>query len=423
MTSKAPPEKTRQWMILLATLTVAAVAVVPYLLSRFQFPDERLDVSVMYRDPTGDCQYFPFVRAFASGRFGEFSIKEDAGAGVWSFPYLPLVVHGICFRLFGAYGFPVADALVAVAYLHVLLMFFRTAGMSLAVSLPLSTLIAAGHNPTLSVGMSGIREIPLVGELWGRRFPRPYVSEVVVLLCLWLITDIVVRFGRAPLRLKWALCGASLAAVIQVDVHSAITLALLASAVGVVQLATKTRETALCLAGALTTFLLCLTPFVAARVLEHPDVPIRFGTFPINRLMPIFDARNIAKAAIPTIVLLGTGFAVQLLTPSGNAPTAVTLERITRMRRLLALFLGVIVITRLAMPISMVLLGKGIQLYHFLDRQRVFDNYVLTTIFATLVTSLLRLGNSPRNKWAAMRLPGTMGVVCAGVLALTVAWN
>src|ERR1017187_1462643 len=156
----------------------------------------------MYRHRSGDIQYFPLISQLARGTITDGTIKETERSVFRSFPHATLLPHAICFSAFGKYGFPVADAIVAVAYFFLLVLFFQTLGVSRPLGTTVALFIALQVSLTLKVN-AGLGKhtisLPLITWLWGMRIPRPFVSELYMLLML--VTEIWVLASRDAGRL------------------------------------------------------------------------------------------------------------------------------------------------------------------------------------------------------------------------------
>ena len=165
-------------LLILALSAVSALsAILPYLHARKTWPDEPPSISVLYRHRMGDVQYFPFVAALSRGEFREFSVKEEVGSRVLSFPFAPLLLHAGCFRSFGPLcGYALADATVTVVYYWLLLALFRTSGISLRAAAAFALLPACHFPPIFGEPPRHSRCSPLVisrpFSVWGFRTRR-----------------------------------------------------------------------------------------------------------------------------------------------------------------------------------------------------------------------------------------------------------
>src|SRR4029078_5474019 len=123
----------------------------------------------------------------------------EAGSKLRSFPYATLIPHSACFALFGPYGFPIADVLVTGLYYLLLLLFFRTLGVSRGTSTFAALLLTLQLPIRLELSAllgNSSPSFPLIAPTWGMRIPRPFVSSLYVLLVL--ITALRVLASNPP---------------------------------------------------------------------------------------------------------------------------------------------------------------------------------------------------------------------------------
>ena len=405
------------WLALALSAVSALSAILPYLHARMMHPNEPASVSVLYRHRVGDVQYFPFVAALSRGEFREFSVKEEVGSRVLSFPFASLLLHAGCFRVFGPLcGFALADAIVTVVYYWLLVAFFRSAGIPLGVASLFALLTACHFPPVIDVGIPD-RTLPLISPIWGERFPRPFVSEVFVLGSMVALAFLVARGRRPGLPTLWVAFGSSLALVLQSDIYPAIPLA---GASTLVLLATARRSPGrACLHGltALAAFVLFCIPFLIQRVVEAADVPVRFGVFPVARSRPLIDWLE-PLYAIPYLSVLWGAYAATRafhveIDRMGGGGRAESLAK-------LWLLLGVLVVlAHVAMPLSTVVLGKAIQPFQFPIRSRMFRSYAVLLCLAWGLDMVGRtlIGRLGLRRWFVMA-PLAVGLSMS-LLALT----
>src|SRR5664279_4858222 len=89
--------------LLIAMVVSGSFWIIPALLAADKSPDGL----VLFRQ-SGDPDYLPLVAAAADLKFGEISVKEYAGTGVRSFPYVPIAIHAMFYRVAGSAGFILA---------------------------------------------------------------------------------------------------------------------------------------------------------------------------------------------------------------------------------------------------------------------------------------------------------------------------
>jgi hypothetical protein len=168
----------------------------------------RVDVMALYR--YGDEDYFPLVYQMARGRLTEFSVLESDGKQVLPFPLFSVLPYAASVMVFGDWGWPVADALIAIAM-------FVACAILVA---PLSR--DSFWRPALAcvIALAIFDQINLVGRLvhrlvgaalpgfWAPRYPRSFVTAGYELLALLAIMRVAT--AAAPRLRDWVLCGVSI---------------------------------------------------------------------------------------------------------------------------------------------------------------------------------------------------------------------
>lgn len=197
-------------------------------------------------------------------------------------------------------------------------------------------------------------------NLWGERIPRPFVTEIfffVVLSCIFLLLHY--RKYRMK-RQTWIFLGGATAVSLQGDLHTAINelISIALCLVGLWLFFQESRRSLLKNATAFSiSFLLFNIPYFLQRLYEHPHIPRRLGLFPVDRMKPLF---------LPTIELYYIGGAICIF--------ALLLTRILQnhgeyvCKRTVLFLWGFCVITLFSLPISTIVIGKGIHIYQFQDR-------------------------------------------------------
>jgi hypothetical protein len=411
---------TRGWMIVCVCAgVVGLVALLPYTLTRYAHPDEPASVSVLYRSSAGDLQYFPLIAALARGSISEFTIKEEEGTALRSFPFPPIVLHALCFSCFGSYGFAVADVITTVAYFLLFTSFLRALKVSLAVSALLSLLFTMQLQIRVLLGPLTLYDI----SVWGPRLPSPFVSEVFVLAAMVILVRILMdrKSGRIG---TWLMLGVLLALVLQGDVYSAFILmgSLSAFVLCVPRAALIGLSRKLFAAGA-AACVFCI-PFFFQRYLEHPDIPLRWGLFPVPRLKPLYSVTELAQAAFP-LALLGTIYGAASMFRKTVEEVFGT-HGIAGFRRVVIFFSVLVLVGHAAVPLSTLLLGKGIQIFHFSLRATNFDSYCVIACLAVCLDFFCRLAFS-RLAWPPWRFDlvtrGLLAVLVTAVIAFKVRYD
>ena len=394
--------------------TVGLLALLPYILTRYAHPDEPASVSVLYRHPDGDTQYFPLIGALARGTVGESFIKEELGTALRSFPFPPLVLHALCLSCFGPYGFAVADVITAVAYFLLFAGLLRTLRVSLTASVLLGLLFTRQLRIAVWIGPFTLN--PLL-NVWGQRLPRPFVSTTFVLATLAVLVWIL-RNRQGGRMGSWLLLGVLLALVIQSDVHSAfILIASLPAFIWCVRSADLISLRRKLLAAGAVACVLCI-PFLIQRYWEHPDIPLRLGVFPVSRLKPLYSLTGLARASLPLAVLGTTYGAARLFRPTVEEVFGT--HAVADFGKAVIYFSALVCIGHAAVPLSAALFGKGIQIFQFNTRAINFDSYCMLACFAVCVDFFCRLALA-RLAWPRWRLDLLTGGALAGLVAAVIA--
>ncbi|MGO9921576.1 MAG: hypothetical protein ACLQIB_43650 [Isosphaeraceae bacterium] len=391
-------------------------AVVPYVVTRWARPDEPVSVSVLYRSPEGDTEVFPLIAALSRGEFGEFSLKEYVGTRMPSHPCGPLAVHAVCFAAFGPYGFAVADVLFTLAYYFCLFGFFRTVRVSAPLAAVLALLASTHHELTIAIAVGDHTYQP-VAPLWGDRIPRPFITEVLVVAALIALTRIVTQERAARSLAAWVGLGAALGLVTQSEIYSAMTLLAAFGAVAVYEWWSGNDRVYRNTLAAIATMIVVCTQFILQRLLEHPDLRGRFGLYPVSRLQPFVDLPLLAEAKYPLLVLACAYALFRVFGAEIDRYHGEGWER--SLRRLMVSFGLIVVLAYTMMPLSMIVLGKAIQIYHFVGRARVLSLHCTIACFAIGLDFIYR-SVAARLAWPATRMTviGAVPLLALGVAIL-----
>jgi hypothetical protein len=364
-------------------------------------PNDPWSVSVIYRARgTGDIEYFPLISQLARGVFGEAYVYEEMGRGIMSFPVASVAPHAVLMRLFGPAGFVVADALIFASIFASLVYFLR----ALRVDSPWRECLAM----FLVCGGQNALHQTFGTDVWSYRIPRPFVATVYLLVALTLAIRLVRSRQALGSWRTWVLLGLLLSINLQSFIYNAINLGLLLGVLALYALTRgRTRRVVWgqIMFGAVLILASCF--FLAQRLWEHPDVPRRFGTFPIPRsevLRYINVALMMLQSLIAPLVFLAASAVVVLLLDRRA-------DRLVRLRGLAVLLLADVAAT-FSLPISILLIGKGIQLYHFLTSLGHFLFFTYIASVAVALDAIVRR--------AAPHQFRTAGYV---VVALTFAWT
>lgn len=387
-----------------------------------QHPGEPLSVQALYL-PGGDPQYLPLVAGLSRLNLGESTLLEHQGQGVMNIPPVGLLPHAVFFGLLGPAGIMVADLVMSLAYFVALTLFLRVMGFSLDLARAVGVLAATRVLPILWGASLRLEDLASGGALvlWGERFPRPLVAEIpLVMTCAALV--VLLRNGRSSAPGHWCFAGASLALLVQVDVHAGLVLGLVTALVagGAAWEYRRTLPALLrgwgWLAGA---GLVCLVPLFWQQLSSHPDVAARLGLFtlpPGKVLTTSFD-----PVRLGVLLALGAGAAALL-------PAIDPAFSRTRCRHVVALLLLCALVSYHAVPLVTGVWGRGLQLHHFRDRWVRLSSYALLVLVLFVLVALGALWRKVRARVPGViaaslrRLAGPMLCVWAGLVWLRVDW-
>lgn len=387
-------------------------ALFPYFNARWTHSHEPVSVSVLYRDQPGDIQYYPLISALSHGPIKEFMIKERLGSAPHAFPVPGLLVHAVCYRLFGPYGYAVADVLIFAGFFSMLFLLIRIAGVSAPTAAIVAMLFALGV--FLVIDFHPLPRLRV--QVWEQRIPRPFVSDVFALASLAVLAWIVRTPSTERSRGQWVLLGATLALIIQVDVYAAYIL-LASVSVAVVTSSRFDRRFIMNLGLSLAVLLILCVPFVIQRSLHNHAIDVRWGLFPVRRTHLLFWRPEI-KSMIAPFLLYALFFAAAIIFKE-DVDGIYGSDSSLRFRRILLLFVAVTGFGHLAIPLTTFVLGKAVQIYHFPVIARDLDSMCCIVCIAGGIDALLRVAIRktnwlPRFGWQPAAL---LAVICLGALA------
>ena len=280
--------------------------------------------------------------------------------------------------LLGQYGWVVADVGVSIAYFLLGRLLFTQIGLpgrwaSLAsVGLLLGCFLDAfAFLFDLGIPFGPFPSPTVMGPLSALRIPRPFVTEVFALFAVAALLALCLPgVERRPnqQRRDALLAGVAIAALAQADIYAAAALLPVFMLVVTGRLAWELADPnrrALGLQRAillLVTAAVLLAPFAVQRLLEHPDIPRRFGVYRVPR----------SSASLSTVALIQ--FAAALIGASVLAAAAFlrgAWRRDPAARRTLlslACLFALAAGSAVAKPLFVVATGTMVQEYHF-DQQ------------------------------------------------------
>ena len=362
-------------------------------------PNQPLEIAILYR--FGDTDYLNLFYAAARFRFHEFITEGIEPPRIVPFPYGLAYVYGIPIMLFGDAGFVVGDAAVSIARMAVCMLlarpFTRTPAAGLAAAIVLFAL--TGPLP----GVSRVWTM-FMHPLWDLRITRPFVSglcALAVVYTTWRIDE-----NLTSPRTPYGLClthGALIGLIVQGDLHTGIIASIVTAGIGLAHLArTPKRLPSILFRGALVaaSCALVVAPMVYQVSQAHPDVLQRLGQIPMARTAPplLIGMAPLAEIIVLTAIL---GIVRRWRIGGDQAGRARHVLSIAGLYALAAL---------VAVPLSVVMLGKGIQIYHFAFRA---DGFAILGFTLVVLLAFRSLPPRPSSRTVALA-----GLVMLGPLHL-----
>jgi hypothetical protein len=339
-------------------------------------PKVKLDQAILFR-PDGDFTYLPQVSALARLEWGEASVRESAGRGVRSFPIVAVILHATLVRLLGDAGFVFADILAFLLYGWALRYFLRNAGMTQGVAEGLTLLVVSGALGSIVFEAAKYTgNIPL--PFWYPRFPRPLITEFFVVAFLSLACRFINDQATRNKIWGWVLMGLLGACLVQSDIYQAMNMALVGILLVCYLLARDWKIVLRGVAIAGGAAAIVCTPFIYQRLHESPEVLRRWGMFPSGHKLLLFGGpRLFALAFLTLLVEVLLCYRVRGLA-SMYAKTA-------------ALITGTAVVTSLLSgPLWLLVLGKGIQVYHHVLSASLLIGYAMLVCAGWLLQDVLQ---------------------------------
>jgi hypothetical protein len=329
-----------------------------------------------------DLQYFPLVAALSKGKFSEFQTKDEAGSKLISFPFCSVAPISIMVAVFGENGWIYSRGLIYSIYFLSFfgLVYFLTDQFILAVAIGLLNFLTQFNTSGFLLKWAE-RHHFLISLSYQDRIPRPLVTDMYA----WLLLGAVVLLIKNTLRNEKTLAAwlgvlVFLCLLIQGDIYTSFTFVLVLGALVAVRVLTvKLRQLPLLTAAGI----LLISPFVFQLVASSPDIRARLGVEIVPRLV-FFSRITESPGHYFRLFLASIGFLFILK----------LLERwnwITRFDFHILLFVtALVVISRCAMDLFGLIMGRMIQGYHF-EIAANFFVYVFLFISSTiLLTKVFR---------------------------------
>jgi hypothetical protein len=368
---------------------------------------EPFAVSLLYR--FGDDDYLPMIYAIARGKFTEFAAYGLVGSALLPFPVVSSAPYSVSVALFGDHGFVFADTIISALRFAACLLLARafTRDALLQACAALMTFVLTG--PVLysdviwrlnALGMDAEH----IASSWLMRYPRPYVTGIFVILLLVTCTHLT-RSLRRKEDAAWISAGhgVALAMAAQGDFHLAL-IGCLGTAVAFVQfVATDVRSWKSALKSAAQVavgFAIAILPMIFQVLSVSAEVSARWGLFAIPRSSAL-EFVDVDRWQVG--IALAGATAWWILRRHGD-------ERAESLVLTAVCFYAASLV---ALPVSIALLGKSIQIYHFRERSQAFATIlILVIVFAAAGVAGRAL---QRKRWALRTLQA--GFVLAAMLA------
>jgi hypothetical protein len=401
-----------------ALVTIKAAAY--WVGSAIQHPGDPLSTIVIYRGK--DIESFPIVRNMGQFGVGEPVLYEGHNAGVLTERMIPWIGHAVLFRALGPSGFIVADLVLTPLRFVLLAWLLRLCGIRHTVAIAVSAVLTCAAIDDFGEVFPRLAGIPI--RFWGLRLPRPYISELFLLLAA---IGALVALNRLRERVPvpawtWMLAGGALALLFQSDLYSAIGLALAFVGMLTSQLLRGNTDRMRLLRGAAIAVgaaLVFSITGVFQSYLTNPQGLIRLGLFPVSRWRPpVIDAPSwyAATAALAALAWL-----------LGRDPTQASARRATALSSGRWFAVAVCIGALAAMPATTLLSGRAIELYHFRDAfTRYFSLAVLVVgLHACEAVWQRWRGRAPRPDVAGLSsLGGRYAIVLPAAVACALfAWR
>jgi hypothetical protein len=372
-----------RWVHLVVALLACLVVLAPYARIAHVMPNAEWDARFMF--VMGDIQYFDQIRSIAELDFGQASVLEGRGVGFVSFPIVSLAPAAFFYALLGPAGLIVNSILSLLASVGLSRVLFRVMGLD---ALP-ATLGAMSLTlvPWFEIGKFGV--VSLL-SFWNDRLGRP-VGTIPLLLVALIAFSLILRSSRhRQSASSWTLLAIGVAMLLQGNFHTGVVVGLASLGLWIWTTIIDRSEWSrvlrrTLLASAVGVF--AMTPFLVARVLEHPDGPTRLGRVPVDRLRPFIDQSLIPYAC--GVFAISLAFAAVAWFALRTA-TIRSAGQIDMPARPLIVWPAFIVLAFFALPISTIILGQGAQMFHFRESLRILATVGLCAGAVLALTQLIR---------------------------------
>ena len=392
-----PDSKRRsQLLSVLPVLLIAYAFANIYWIAEFRYaPKSPGIVHNLYQT---DDEYLPPTYNLSRGHISEFSVLEERG-NIYPFPVAAMSIHAAFLLLFGDSGWMIADLLVTAGVVAFLFWLFRCIVLNEYFA-ALTTLLLVLYSTEANL-LESISHRLFLGDMWvfwGYRFYRPLVTTLFILLQLYAAVAVLRAVSQRQLLWRAAFIGITCAILMQGDIHAGLT-ACMVSAAFLIWSSVRIKRSFSQMLSVLGMYglalLVVMSPFLYQATLAVPDLKRRWGMILIPRLHPLFlpHTLQLLVFGIAAVIVLRLLIAwhEKLYQPGGGWRWAQPIIAV------LASFLASII----ALPLSIVILGQGVQMGHFLDRAMRYRTLLIVCLLAAIVNfALLHLARRrPALKW------------------------
>jgi hypothetical protein len=286
-------------------------------------------------------------------------------------------------RVFGDYGWLIADLLITAGVIALLFGGFRLmTGDPYYAALSTLLLMAYSTGPNLLESISHRLSLGDMVPFYGYRYPRPLVTTLFLLIQL---STMVWAMRAASVRqLLWraAAVGVSCSVLLQGDLHGGLTGFICATGIlawCVLRFRYSWPVAFKALAAFAGAAVLVSLPFLYQVSQATPELKRRWGTVPIARWNPFFLPHTgglLLIAAGAWLTLWGLAVWRRGLNTAGHD---------TRWAQPLVVVLASYIVSVFTLPLSSVLLGQGLQIGHFLDRAMRLRTLLVVALLTTLI--------------------------------------
>jgi hypothetical protein len=267
-------------------MMVSAAAFMPFAYwaaAAIFLPNKDITFLALYR--YGDIEYYPLIKALAAFNLKPTFDSAYAGDSMSQFPVGALFIHAVSLKIFGMYGFIVADAVIFAIF------FFAVYRICLAVSPARPWLALATSIIAASFSLDIHTYLPLIGHyfyFYYLRIPRPFVSELWFFLFVGSLLE--AKRGERPFPnsiLVAVFLGVLAGLELQSNIYFFIVMGLLLGimfVVDAVRFRTSFFRSVLAKYALLAAVALAVAvPFLIVLLNGNPALKVRFGIFPIRQ--------------------------------------------------------------------------------------------------------------------------------------------